>query len=68
MNFLHSERKVEMPVAEHSFDLDLYPLFDDMSLYIEKKRQERITEKKTFTRGSTVLPFHPDTLQQVGDC
>lgn len=57
---------MEMPVAEDSFDLDLYPKFDEISEYIEKQREKRINDKKTYTRGSTVLAFNPDTLQQVG--
>ncbi|XP_067931568.1 proteasome adapter and scaffold protein ECM29-like [Watersipora subatra] len=65
VKLLHTKRQVEMPVAEHSFDLDLYPTFEEMCGYIEKKKDERLRDKKTVSRGSLVLAFKPDTLQQM---
>jgi len=52
-------------VGKHNSDTDLYPTFEAMSAFIEKKREERITEKRTITRGNVVMAFKPDTLQEV---
>ena len=62
---LYSPRRIEMPVAEHSFDLDLYPHFTEMMTYIEKKQAQRIADKKTVTRGNLVMAFKHDTIKMV---
>ena len=62
---LYSPRRIEMPVAEHSFDLDLYPHFTEMMTYVEKKQAQRIADKKTVTRGNLVMAFKHDTIKMV---
>jgi len=63
---LHSKRHAELSaVGKHSSDTDLYSTFEAMSAFIEKKREQRIAEKRTITRGNMVMAFKPDTLQEV---
>lgn len=62
---LYSPRQIEMPIPEHSFDLDLYPRFTEMMSYVQKKQEQRVADKKTVTRGSLVMAFRHDSIKAV---